>query len=348
MPSSNNPDVALISLFTGCCTQGRNTYTMPVNAKPQAIPKGIQMPLGLAPRPLRDVPLTENARVVMTKRYVRKDEKGQPAETIQDTFWRVASNVAMAEDEPEKWAQVYYDLLTDLRFLPNSPTFTGAGTPLGNLSACFVLPIEDEMGAYQGGIFQTLRDAALIQKTGGGNGFSFSRLRAKGALVKTSNGQASGPVGFLKAYDQAFGIVNQGGARRGANMGVLRIDHPDIREFITCKTDETAVTNFNISVAITDKFMQAVENDDMFDLIEPSTGEVAESVRARELFDMIVQYAHHNGEPGALFIDAANRSNPIPNIGYYEATNPCGEQFLMPYESCNLGSINLSNHVTKD
>jgi ribonucleoside-diphosphate reductase alpha chain len=279
------------------------------------------------PQPLRDIDLSENSKVVLTKRYVRRQEDGKPAESIHEMFWRVASNVAISEeehgDDSKYWADVFYNLLTDLRFMPNSPTFTGAGTPLGNLSACFVLPIEDDMGGSSAGIFQTLRDAALIQQTGGGNGFAFSRLRAKGALVRSSNGQASGPIGFLKAYDQAFGIINQGGARRGANMGVLLVSHPDIREFITCKTDETAVTNFNISVAITDEFMEAVRSDGTFDLVEPSTGRVRETVRARDLFDLITRQAHHNGEPGALFIDAANRSNPIPHIGNYEATNPC-------------------------
>ncbi len=290
-------------------------------------PKGVNMPLGPAPKPYKDIPLTENSEIVMGKRYVRKDKEGNPAETIHDTFWRVASNVAASEQEHngdmKRWADVFYELLTDLRFLPNSPTFTGAGTPLGNLSACFVLPIGDDMGKESDGIFQTLRDAALIQQTGGGNGFSFSRLRSHGTRVKSSNGQASGPIGFLKAYDQAFGIVNQGGARRGANMGVLRVDHPDVREFITSKTDESQITNFNISVAITDAFMEAVANDTDYDLIEPSNGEVVETVRAREIFDLIAKYAHHNGEPGVLFIDAANRSNPIPNVGTYEATNPC-------------------------
>lgn len=292
-------------------------------------PEGVTLPLGSIPAELaeRDVKLTENSRIVMSKRYVRRDSAGDPAETLHETFWRVASNVAEAEVPHDSdalgWAEVFYDMLRELRFLPNSPTFTGAGTPLGNLSACFVLPISDDMGKESDGIFMTLRNAALIQQTGGGNGFSFSRLRSKGTRVKSSNGQASGPIGFLQAYDQSFGIVNQGGARRGANMGVLRIDHPDVREFITCKTSELAITNFNISVAITDEFMKAVAEDGDFDLVEPSNGQVVETVKARELFDAIAEHAHHNGEPGVLFIDAANRSNPIPHVGTYEATNPC-------------------------
>jgi ribonucleoside-diphosphate reductase alpha chain len=232
--------------------------------------------------------------------------------------------------------------------MPNSPTFTGAGTPLGQLAACFVLPVEDDMGRDESGIFQTLRDAALIQQTGGGNGFSFSRLRPKGALVKSSAGQATGPIGFLRVYDQAFGEIAQGGTRRGANMAVLRVDHPDIREFVTCKTDENQITNFNISVGVTDEFMEAVTRDEEYDLVNPQDGEVWEKVAAREVFDMIVKQAHHNGEPGLLFLDAANRQNPVPHLYELEATNPCGEQWLGPYENCCLGSINLAKHMGPD
>ena len=242
-------------------------------------------------------------------------------------------------------ADAFYNLLAEFRFMPNSPTFTGAGTPLGQLAACFVLPIADDMGRDPSGIFQTLRDAALIQQTGGGNGFSFSRLRPSGALVNSSAGQATGPVGFLRVYDQAFGEIAQGGTRRGANMAVLRVDHPDIREFITCKTDENQITNFNISVGVTDAFMQAVAEDDTYELISPRDGEVWETVRAREIFELIVKHAHHNGEPGVLFLDAANRQNPVPHLYELEATNPCGEQWLGPYENCCLGSINLAKHL---
>lgn len=225
----------------------------------------------------------------------------------------------------------FYELLVSRKFFPNSPTFTGAGTALGQLAACFVLPIADDMGRDEAGIFQTLRNAALVQQTGGGNGFSFSRLRQKGAFVKSSGGTSSGPIGFLKVYDQAFGMVAQGGTRRGANMAVLRVDHPDIKAFITCKTDESAITNFNISVGITDEFMRAVEKDTLFKLVAPHNGKVIEEVKARELWDLIVKHAHKNGEPGVLFLDAANRQNPLPHLYVLEATNPCvsGDTWVM-------------------
>lgn len=320
--------------------------------------------------PEDEIPLTENGRLVLERRYLRKGPDGRPVETIPEMFRRVARAVAEAEKElggdPGLWEERFYRLLTSLRFLPNSPTFTGAGTPLGQLAACFVLPLEDDMGKIPGGIFQTLRDAALIQQTGGGNGFSFSRLRPKNAVVFSSMGRATGPVGFLRVYDRAFGEIAQGGTRRGANMAVLRVDHPDIEEFITCKTDENAITNFNISVGITDAFMRAVENDEEWalrfpDVLHPAyrnfrgTLEDAERagipiqvykrVRARDLFRKIAAQAHHNGEPGVLFLDTANRSNPVPHLYTLEATNPCGEQWLGPYENCCLGSVNLARHV---
>jgi ribonucleoside-diphosphate reductase alpha chain len=321
------------------------------------------------PVDLPGVELTENARQVLIRRFVRRGEDGNPGETIEEMFWRVAYHVAKAEEsyngDVTARAREFYVLLTSRKFFPNSPTFTGAGTPLGQLAACFVLPITDDMGRDPAGIFQSLRDAALIQQTGGGNGFSFSRLRPKGSLVKSSAGQATGPVGFLRVYDHAFGEIAQGGTRRGANMGVLRVDHPDIEEFITCKTDENQITNFNISVGITDAFMQAVKKDADWDLVFPDvsapgyrgfsgTPEQARSkgiplityrtVRAGELFAKIVNQAHHNGEPGLLFLDAANKSNPVPHLYPLEATNPCGEQWLGPYENCCLGSINLVEH----
>ncbi len=327
---------------------------------------------GLLPTPeipagLSEVHLTDNARQVLIRRYVRRDRDGKPAETVDGMFWRVAYHVAKVENTwngaGAKQAQQFYSLLTNKQFFPNSPTFTGAGTPLGQLAACFVLPISDDMGRHEAGIFQTLRDAALIQQTGGGNGFSFSRLRPKNTLVKSSAGQATGPVGFLRVYDKAFGEIAQGGTRRGANMAVLRVDHPDIEDFITCKIDENAITNFNISVGITDAFMEAVENDALWDLRFPDvtdpkyhefhgTMEMAEKagipfrtykqVKARDLFNKIVTQAHHNGEPGMLFLDTANRSNPVPHLYQLEATNPCGEQWLGPYENCCLGSVNLA------
>ncbi|HRW04694.1 MAG TPA: adenosylcobalamin-dependent ribonucleoside-diphosphate reductase [Caldilineaceae bacterium] len=297
-----------------------------------------------------DIALSENSIKVLEKRYLRRDIDGTLLETPAGMFYRVAYHVAQAEKEHRgdvgAITQAFYHLLTERRFFPNSPTFTGAGTPLGQLAACFVLPIEDDMGKSKDGIFSTLRVAALIQQTGGGNGFSFSRLRPKDDVVHTSSGRATGPVGFLRVYDQAFGEIAQGGSRRGANMGVLRVDHPDIEDFITCKAEEGKIANFNISVAVTDEFMHAVADDTDFALRNPRDGKVWKEVRARDLFDQIVKYAHHNGEPGTLFIDAANRSNPVPHLYALEATNPCGEQWLGPYENCCLGSINLNEHVT--
>ncbi|MFW5940795.1 MAG: adenosylcobalamin-dependent ribonucleoside-diphosphate reductase [Chloroflexota bacterium] len=299
-----------------------------------------------------EIALSENSRAVLERRYLRRGQDGKPVETIEEMFRRVAGHIAAPEaDHGQDVAAAedkFYRLLTELRFMPNSPTFTGAGTPLGQLAACFVLPVEDDMGRDEAGIFQTLRDAALIQQTGGGNGFAFSRLRPKGALVHSSAGQATGPVGFLRVYDQAFGEIAQGGTRRGANMAVLRVDHPDIFEFVSCKADENAITNFNISVGITDEFMKAVAEDSEFDLVNPQDGEVWRTIQARDLFDEIVKYAYNNGEPGMLFLDSANRSNPVPHLYELEATNPCGEQWLGPYENCCLGSVNLAQHITDD
>lgn len=298
------------------------------------------------------IALSENGRAVLERRYLRRGADGKPVETVEEMFRRVAHHIALPEtdygDDVGAAEETFYKLLTELRFLPNSPTFTGAGTPLGQLAACFVLPIEDDMGRDSAGIFQTLRDAALIQQTGGGNGFAFSRLRPKGALVRSSAGEATGPVGFLRVYDQAFGEIAQGGTRRGANMAVLRVDHPDIEEFIGCKSEEGSITNFNISVGVTDAFMRAVANDEPFPLVNPQDGEVWNTVRARDLFNKIVKHAHNNGEPGVLFLDAANRDNPVPQLYELEATNPCGEQFLGPYENCCLGSINLARHLKED
>ena len=344
----------------------------------KAVTKTEQVKNGLLPTPPmpKDLPkanLTDNARQVLMKRYVRRGDDGKPAETVEEMFWRVAYHVAKVEalwdaDIQERTIQ-YYHLLSSKKFFPNSPTFTGAGTPLGQLAACFVLPITDDMGRHSAGIFQTLRDAALIQQTGGGNGFSFSRLRPHGAMVQTSAGQATGPVGFLRVYDHAFGEIAQGGTRRGANMAVLRVDHPDVEDFIVCKINENQITNFNISVGITDAFMRVVKNDEEWELRFPDLKEMKQKgfsgtleqaeaagitihtykkVKARELFDKIVKQAHHNGEPGVLFLDAANRSNPVPHLYPLEATNPCGEQWLGPYENCCLGSVNLNEHCGPD
>ena len=344
----------------------------------KAVTKTEQVKNGLLPTPpmpdgLPRAQLTDNARQVLMKRYVRRGDDGKPAENVEEMFWRVAYHVAKVEEQwgvnVQERTIEYYHLLSSKKFFPNSPTFTGAGTPLGQLAACFVLPITDDMGRDSAGIFQTLRDAALIQQTGGGNGFSFSRLRPKGAMVLTSAGQATGPVGFLRVYDHAFGEIAQGGTRRGANMAVLRVDHPDVEDFITCKINENHITNFNISVGITDAFMHAVKEDKEWELRFPDmkeakqkgfsgTLEQAEAagikinsygkVKAREIFDKIVKQAHHNGEPGVLFLDAANRSNPVPHLYPLEATNPCGEQWLGPYENCCLGSVNLNEHCGAD
>lgn len=326
------------------------------------------------PEGLPRIELSDNSIQVLRKRYLRRGANDEPVETVDEMFWRVAYNIAAVEANygggVMDRAKQFYSLMTTRKFFPNSPTFTGAGTPLGQLAACFVLPISDDMGKKSTGIFQTLRDAALIQQTGGGNGFSFSRLRPKGMIVRSSAGKATGPVGFLRVYDHAFNEVAQGGSRRGANMAVLRVDHPDIEEFVTCKTSENAITNFNLSVAMTDDFMRAVEADADWNLVYPDLtapdfpadfdGDVSDALkaglpvrvfktlRARELFDLIVTQAHHNGEPGVLFVDAANRENPIPNLYRLESTNPCGEQWLGPYENCCLGSINLARHGKED
>lgn len=341
-------------------------------ALPNGTIKNKILPTPPLPEALPQVDLSENSYQVLTRRYIRKGDNGELVETPEEMFWRVAYHVAKVE---EKWeadvnaiASDFYKLLANKRFLPNSPTFTGAGTPLGQLAACFVLPISDDMGRRSDGIFQTLRDAALIQQTGGGNGFSFSSLRPSGAIVKASSGKATGPIGFLRVYDNAFGEIAQGGTRRGANMAVLRVDHPDIENFIQCKTSENAITNFNISVGITDAFMQAVENDAPWDLRFPDvhhplyrtfSGTLEDAkeagipiityrtVNARELFNLIVYHAHHNGEPGLLFLDAANRGNPLPHLYRLRSTNPCGEQWLGPYENCCLGSLNLSKYCTE-
>lgn len=297
------------------------------------------------------IKLSDNAKTIFEKRYALKDAEGNLTETVEDAFYRVASHVADAEKTKklkEFYTDAFYSFMGSKRFVPNSPTWTGSKTGLGQLAACFVLPIIDDMGGKRGGIFDTLKNAALIQQTGGGNGFSFSRLRPHGDTVKTSNGRASGPISFLEAYDKAFGQIAQGGTRRGANMAVLRVDHPDILEFIKCKAEEGKISNFNISVGITDKFMEALKIDGDFELINPRDKKVWKTVRARELMDEIVKYAYRNGEPGVLFLDVANRQNPVPNQYELEATNPCGEQWLGPYENCCLGHVNILASVVNN
>lgn len=293
--------------------------------------------------------LSGNQLEVFRRRYVRKGEDGETIESVDDVFRRVARHVAGIEEkwggDVEKSEEQFYDMLSDLRFLPNSPTFTGAGTPLGLLSACWVLPLEDDMGKVSGGIFDTLKNMALLFQTGGGVGIALSRLRPNGARVASSGGKATGPVGFLKVYDKASEVVSQGGVRRGAGMAALRVDHPDIMDFITCKETEDDITNFNISVAVDSDFMQNVDDNGSLVLINPQDGSVWDFIPARDVMDAIAENALSNGEPGLLFLDRANQDNPTPHLGNYECTNPCGEQILLPWESCCLGCINLVEHV---
>jgi ribonucleoside-diphosphate reductase alpha chain len=309
------------------------------------------MPLPVNP-PSGPVSLSANARTVLEKRYLVKNEKGKPVEQPEDLFWRVATVVAEADrkygasDEAvTQAANDFYFLMTQRRFEPNSPTLMNAGRPLGQLSACFVLPVEDALANGKNGIYDTLSAMALIHQSGGGTGFSFSRLRPKGSMVRSTTGVASGPVSFMKLYDASTDAVKQGGTRRGANMGILRVDHPDIMDFITCKEDLTQVTNFNISVGVTRKFMEAVKAGSSYDLIDPSNKKVVGTLDARTVWDRMILGAWRTGEPGVFFVDEANRYNPVPHLGDYEATNPCGEQPLLPYDVCNLGSINVGYYV---
>jgi len=286
--------------------------------------------------------LSINAISILKQRYLLKNDSGEIIETPEQMFERVARYVASAEKGSEKavYQEKFYKMLTDLEFLPNSPTLMNAGTTLGQLSACFVLPVPDSIT----GIFEALKNMAVIHQSGGGTGFSFSNIRPKGDIVRSTMGVASGPVSFIEIFDKATEVVKQGGRRRGANMGILNIDHPDIIEFITAKR-KNVLTNFNLSVAITDKFMESVFKNQKFELVNPRTKTAVKSIPARELFDIISQCAWETGDPGIIFIDEINRKNPTPEIGSIEATNPCGEQPLLNYESCNLGSINLTKIV---
>lgn len=294
---------------------------------------------------LPDFPITPNSKILLEKRYQRKDANGKVYETVNELFWRVASNVAVqdtkygaSDADVTQLAITFYKMMCDQLFLPNSPTLMNAGKPDGQLSACFVLPVEDSIP----GIFDAIKHAAIIHKTGGGTGFSFSRLRPKNSVVASTGGIASGPLSFLQIFNIATEQIKQGGTRRGANMGMLRIDHPDIEEFIRAKEKDGELSNFNLSVAVTQGFMEALQKNEQYPLIDPRTNEITEYKNAKEMWDLLVDRAWLSGDPGVVFIDNINADNPTPHLGDIEATNPCGEQPLLPYEACNLGSINLA------
>ncbi len=338
-------DKEIVELFGDESNNGKGKHAKSTRAQAASGGKGSREDiLSWLPEPA----LSENALTVLRRRYLKKDDEGLVVETPREMFWRVASAIAEGEKSSRSGRDVretaveFYRMMAALDFIPNSPTLMNAGRELGQLAACFVLPVEDSMDA----IFEAVKNAALVHKSGGGTGFSFSRLRPRGSVVCSTAGTASGPVSFMTVFNAATETIKQGGTRRGANMGILRVDHPDIRGFITCKNDMVSITNFNISVGVTDSFMEAVEKGEKYDLIDPSNGKVVQREDAAEIFDLIIENSWLNGDPGIIFIDEINRKSTIPQVGEIEATNPCGEQPLLPYESCNLGSINLNNMLS--